>query len=330
MKKILLLDTSIGTSNLGDFIIMESIRKELDYLLDENFVYNMPTHLPVFSTFAVFRDSLAVQNYASADLKFAGGSNLLVKDLKTHYPQWNIHPYNSNPLNGTILVGVGAGAGDNTNSYTTKLYNKVLNHSYYHSVRDERSKDYVENVLGLKAINTGCATMWSMTPDFCKQIPYKKASSVVFTLTGKSVADNVDEEDQTMIDILNVMYDNIYFWVQGDLDLGYFFKAQNTEKIKIVPPSLSAYANLLDNEDIDYVGTRLHGGIYAMLHKKRAIIISIDERAREINYSNNLNCIEKQYIEDDLSNMIKSDFETDIKMPFDEIKRWKDQFKAFS
>ena len=29
MKKVLLLDTSIGTSNLGDFIIMECVSKEL-------------------------------------------------------------------------------------------------------------------------------------------------------------------------------------------------------------------------------------------------------------------------------------------------------------
>lgn len=124
MKKILLLDTSIGTSNIGDFIIMECVRKELDAMLENNFVYNMPTHLPAFSSFAVFRNSSAVQNYACADFKFAGGSNLLVKDLKTHYPQWNIHPYNSNPLNRTILMGVGAGTGEKTNSYTTKLYKK--------------------------------------------------------------------------------------------------------------------------------------------------------------------------------------------------------------
>ena len=91
MKRILLLDTSIGTSNIGDFIIMECVRKELSYILNNNFVYNMSTHLPSFSAFAVFRNSLAVQNYANSDLKFAGGSNLLVKELRTHYPQLNIN-----------------------------------------------------------------------------------------------------------------------------------------------------------------------------------------------------------------------------------------------
>ena len=127
MEKILLLDTSIGTSNLGDYIIMECVRKELKFILETNFVYDIPTHLSAFNTFSVFRNSLTVQNYTNADLKFAGGSNLLVNDLKTHYPQWNIHPFNSKPLRGVILVGVGAGAGDYTNKYTMNLYKKILN-----------------------------------------------------------------------------------------------------------------------------------------------------------------------------------------------------------
>lgn len=329
MKKILLLDTSIGTSNMGDFIIMECVRKELDFLLKDNFVYNMPTHLPSFSTFSVFRNSLAVQNYANADLKLAGGSNLLVKDLKTHYPQWNIHNFNSAPLKDTILVGVGAGAGDYTNNYTKKLYQKLLNHNFYHSVRDERSKEYVENVLGLKAINTGCVTMWMLTPEFCEHIPTKKASKVVFTLTGKANVEKIDYEDQVLIDILKSSYNEVYFWEQGDLDRDYFNKAQNTDNIKIIPPSISAYSELLSSDDLDYVGTRLHGGVYAMRHKKRAIIIAIDERATAINKNNNLNCIEKQEVPQKLEKMIFSEFSTKINMPFEKIKMWKSQFENF-
>lgn len=326
MKKILLLDTSIGTSNMGDFIIMECVRKELAFLLENNFVYNMPTHLPVFNSFAVFRNSLAVQNYATADFKFAGGSNLLVKDLKTHYPQWNIHPYNSSPLNGTILVEVGAGAGEDTNNYTTKLYNKVLSHEYYHSVRDERSKAYVENVLGLKAINTGCVTMWMLTPEFCKTIPRGKASRVVFTLTGKTSGEHVDVKDQLLINILKRNYKRLYFWIQGDHDLEYFNNIENTEEIEVIQPSIESYSQLLLEDDLDYVGTRLHGGIYAMRHRKRAIIIAIDERAREINRANHLNCIEKDEIEEKLEKMIQSTFATEIRMPYKEITRWREQF----
>lgn len=285
MKRILLLDTSIGTSNIGDFIIMECVRKELSYILNNNFVYNM----------------------------------------STHYPQWNINKWNSKPLSGTICVGVGAGQGDNVDKYTTSVYRQVLNHDYYHSVRDERSKEYVENVLGLRAINTGCVTMWMLTPEFCKTIPTKKANRCVFTVTARPENCPVREEEQEMLNVLLRNYSEVYFWIQGDKDLDYFNRMSNTEQVKVIPPTVEAYDTLLSQDDIDYVGTRLHGGIYAMRHKKRAIIIAIDERAREINANNNLNClnIDETY---KLEAMINSEFETNIIMPFDEINRWKRQF----
>lgn len=326
MKKIQLLDTSIGTGNIGDFIIMECVRKELAPILENNFVYNMTTHLPAFNAFSVWRNSRVVQMYSNCDYKFAGGSNLLVKDLRTHYPQWNINKWNSKPLAGVITVGVGAGAGDYTNSYTTKIYQSVLSHDYYHSVRDERSKEYVENVLGLKAINTGCVTMWMLTPEFCKTIPTKKSNTALITITARP---EQNPNEQKLIDIVVKNYDKVYCWIQGDDDFEYFNKFNNIENIELIPPTKEAYNNILNTVDLDYIGTRLHGGVYAMRHKKRAIIIAIDERAREINASNNLNCIEQNEIEDKLEAMINSEFETKINMPFDEIARWKAQFEEF-
>lgn len=320
-KSILLLSPNIASDNKGDDIIMECVRKELGFVLNENFVYDMPTHLPAFSSFSVWRNSLAVQNYSNCDWKFAGGSNLLVKDLKTHYPQWNIHPFNSKPLQGTILVGVGAGAGDYTNKYTTKLYRKVLNHKYYHSVRDERSKEYVES-LGLKAINTGCVTMWKLTPTFCREIPTSKADNVVFTLTGRNEPDSLD---QKLINILLENYAHVSFWIQGDKDAAYLHMFENIEDIEIIPPSKDAYDKVLSRENIEYIGTRLHGGIYALRHKKRAIIISIDERASSISKDTGLLTIEKTNI-DGIRSLINSEFETKLNLPFDEIERWKRQF----
>lgn len=174
MKKALLLDTSIGTSNVGDNIIMECVEKELAPILANMFVFHLPTHVPAFHSYAIWRNSFAVQNYATCDYKFIGGSNILAKDMRTHYPQWNVNIFNCKPLANSVCIGVGAGAGEHTDAYTTHLYRKILSHSYYHSVRDERSKRYVEDVLGLKAINTGCVTMWALTPDFAHRYRLKK------------------------------------------------------------------------------------------------------------------------------------------------------------
>lgn len=62
-----------------------------------------------------------------------------------------------------------------------------------------------------------------------------------------------------------------------------------------------------------------------MRHKRRAIIIAIDERARGINEGNHLNCVDKENL-DALESMIQSEFKTEIKMDFDAIARWKNQF----
>lgn len=322
MKNILLLDTSVGSQNKGDDIIMECVRKELEPLLVKNFEYTLPTHVSPFHCYQVWRNSLRVRSYANCDLKFVGGSNILAKNMLTHYPQWNLNLFNCAPLAGCILVGVGAGAGEKKNWYTRKLYRKVLSHNYYHSCRDERTKLYVEQELGLKAIHTGCVTMWLLTPDFCKQIPETKSNKVVFTLTARGY----DERDQILIDSLKSCYKDIYFWPQGMYDYNYLLKYKNIENLRILPATKKAYDDFLTQNDTDYVGTRLHGGVYAMRHKRRSIIIAIDERAREINKANNLICIEKNEIKSQLVMLINSSFQTKIEMDYDAINRWKAQF----
>ena len=324
MKTVLLLNPAIGTDNIGDYIIYECVCSEMAEIFRQAFVREIPTQMPAFHSYAVWRNSFAVQNYATCDYKFVGGSNILAKNMLTHYPQWNVNVFNCKPLAGSVCVGVGAGAGEHTDAYTTHLYRKILSHSYYHSVRDERSKRYVEDVLGLKAINTGCVTMWALTPDFCAQIPAKKADNVVFTLTARM---QPDPSDQMLIDTLKREYDHVSFWMQGDKDEAYFHAFSNTEGIEIIPPHKAAYEAVLMRNNIEYVGTRLHGGIYALRHKKRAIIISIDERARSISADTGLITIEKNAL-DGLPELINSAFETKPNIPFEEIARWKAQFEG--
>lgn len=322
MKKIILLDTAIATSNVGDEIIMECVERELQSITSESFLYRLPTHLPTFHSYTIWKNSLTVQNFTNCDYKFVGGSNLLVKNMLTHYPQWNVNIFNYHPLKGCVLVGVGAGAGEKTNLYTKKLYQKMLSHEYYHSVRDERSREYVES-LGLKALNTGCVTMWVLTPEFCKEIPTKKADNVVFTLTAKG---QPDPRDQKMIDILQKEYDHISFWIQGDRDLAYFQLFRNTGNIEVIPPRKEAYHQVLQRDNIEYVGTRLHGGIYALRHKKRAVIISIDERAKSISADTGLVTLEKDQV-DGLDKLINGTVKTELNIPFDKVKQWKAQFQ---
>ena len=324
MKNVLLLDTSVGSQNKGDDIIMECTRRELDFILRNNFEYTLPTHVSPFHWYQVLRNSDRVQSYSDCELKFIGGSNILCRNLFTHYPQWNINWFNCKPLMGCIGVGVGAGTGDVSNWYTRKIYQRVLSHSYYHSVRDERTKDYLES-MGLNAINTGCVTMWMLTPEFCKTIPAIKSQNVVFTLTANDRA--IPEFDQYVINTLRNNYTNVFFWPQGLFDYNYFRRLDSVDDVRILSANVEAYHEFLLANDTDYVGTRLHGGIYAMRNGRRAIIISIDERAREINKANHLNCLDMNEI-NHLPEMINSEFETCVAMDFEAIYRWKSQFEV--
>lgn len=326
MNNVLILDTSIASFNKGDDIIMECTRKEIAPLLEKSFELTLPTHVSPFHWYQVWRNSNYVQQFINCKYKFVGGSNILIPNLLTHFPQWNINLFNYQPMKGCVMVGVGAGAGaeGKIDRYTKYVYQHLLNHEYYHSARDERSKVYMER-LGLKAINTGCVTMWMFTPEFCKTIPSKKSDRVVFTLTKGSLP-NQREKNQYIIDTLRHCYQEIYFWPQGIEDSGYFQSLDNIGDIKMLGASKQAYDDYLTNNDTDYVGTRLHGGVYAMRHRRRAIIIAIDERARAINAKNHLNCIDFNHLES-LCDMIESEFNTEIEMDYNSINKWKKQFE---
>lgn len=323
MENIMLLDPSIGSKNLGDQIISECVRKELHPLIKDRFLLSLPTQVSSFHWYQVMRNSLALRDYRNCVLKFVGGSNVMVKDLMTHFPQWNINVFNYQPFKGAILVGVGAGKGSTSNWYTRYIYRHMLSKEYFHSVRDERSREYVDS-LGVKAINTGCVTMWALTPEHCAAIPSNKSDEVVFTLT--ATGGKEDKRDQKIIDILQKNYSKVWFWPQGYQDYDYIHKFSNLEGIHILEASKQAYDDFLTNHDTDYVGTRLHGGVYAMRHKRRSVIIAIDERARSINESNHLPCVDKENLEA-LEPMVLSDFKTNIQMDFDAISRWKAQFE---
>ena len=165
--------------------------------------------------------------------------------------------------------------------------------------------------------------MWGLTPEFCKNIPTKKSNRVVFTLTSYE-ADK--KHDQKMIDVLNHCYDELYYWPQSLSDVDYIKQFDRIEKVTIVAPNLIAYDKVL-SENIDYVGNRLHGGIYAMQHYCRAIIIAIDYRAKEMAASYSFKCIDRNNM-DKLESIIESGWNTEITgLDLKKIDRWKRQFK---
>lgn len=321
MKKIVLFEPSISSLNLGDYIIVDSIKRELNDILYNAYVVEQPTQVPLMH-FYQKRDA-RLQLVSQTDYKFVCGSNLFWQNMFSLTPQWNYNIFNYRYIKDSIFVGVGCASEKETlNKYTTNLYKKVLTHNYIHSVRDNITQNRLER-LGFEAINTGCATLWSLTRQHCNKIPDSKSESVVFTLTDYS---RDIRNDLRLIEILKKNYNTIYYWPQGYSDYSYLEQLGINEKIKILPPNLAAMKDILIHKKVDYIGTRLHGGIFAMQNLVRSIIIIIDNRARDMKKNYNIPSLEREHIEY-LDRMINSTWNTLINIDEAKINQWKEQFK---
>lgn len=327
MKKVLFFDTSIGTLNIGDEIINRSIAKESAKMFYDDYLLRLPSRTSVLSHFQLLYNKSFRENFGKSDLKFVCGTNLLYKNMLRPMPNWNVNLLNTSIQKDSILFGVGSGNNANKITwYTKKLYKKVLSSEYIHSVRDQATKKMLEEI-GLEAIVTGCPTLWEITPEKCKMIPDEKSksSTVIFTLTHYSSFRNFDE-DKKMVEIIRSNYENIYFWPQSLGDLDYLEELTHTSDIHVLPPNLQSFDDFLLNYDCDYIGSRLHGGIFAIQHGRRSIILAIDNRAREIKKNNNIPCIERDSISSELDKLVNGKWKTEIKIEVDEIERWKNQF----
>jgi polysaccharide pyruvyl transferase WcaK-like protein len=80
--------------------------------------------------------------------------------------------------------------------------------------------------------------------------------------------------------------------------------------------------------NVDYVGTRLHGGVFALQNSCRSIIISIDHRAEGFHQTNNLPILKRSEISQKLEKMICSEFKTEIVINQKAIAEFKSQFRA--
>jgi len=317
MKEIVLYSPGLSTMNLGDKIITKSAKEEIDFILNNAFVTEIATHLPLSYYY--------MRHLKSADFRFVLGSNLLKSTFFGFKRQWNITLWLSRITGPCILVGAGWWQYNNKpNFYTKILLKSMLSKKYIHSVRDEYTEKTLKSIGIHNVINTACPTMWKLTKEHCSRIKKGKSNNVVFTLTDYK---KHPELDRLFVNILCDNYNKVYYWPQGIGDYLYFNSLDiDNKKIIILEPRIKAFDSLLDSSDIEYVGTRLHGGIRALQKKIRTIIIAIDNRATEKNKSFNLPIVMREKL-NNLSHKINQEFSTEIIIPTENIIKWKKQFK---
>ncbi|MCI8373767.1 MAG: polysaccharide pyruvyl transferase family protein [Lachnospiraceae bacterium] len=332
-EKVVLLDPTIGSFNKGDEVIINSFKQVMKSWLRDKDVYSLPTHLPICTENECRHMNERMEFFQNQSLKFLVGTDIIAKGRMYLYNQWNVNHKNYLPLSNTICLAVGLSAGvpkPRINPFnkiifkknTKDFYQNIFSHDYIHSTRDEATAEYLRE-LGFQAVNTGCVTTWMLTPAFCKSIPTNKSDSVIFTLNCRKMD---QKNDIQLIGLLQKLYNHLYFFPQQWKDIEYFnsLSFSNKEQIQMIPINIEALQSYFQRE-VDYVGLRLHCGIFAMQHRKRSIIIEVDHRSSDLSKDQNLNLAVRGDLLK-LEAMIHSELVTDIHVNYENINTFLSQF----
>ncbi|MDO4397993.1 MAG: polysaccharide pyruvyl transferase family protein [Oscillospiraceae bacterium] len=317
--EIIRFNPSKNTDNLGDFIIMHYCEKILDELFPKASFKDVSVH-----TVPTESEENAVKN---ADARFVCGTNLLTSHIEENW-NWRLPDgfKRKRAYKNVILLGVGwKNYEDECSAYSKMIYKSMLNPCALHSVRDSYTEAALKKAGIKNVINTGCPTMWRLTPEFCKKIPQEKARDVITTVTDyrKDV-----ESDNLMLEILGKSYETVYLWLQGRRDEEYLNELCLPKNLVIIPRDLKKYEERLEKGNADYVGTRLHAGIHALNYGIRSLVIAVDNRALEIARDTALPILKRDGIKTDLLPLITERRETPIRVNTENIEKFKNQFKG--
>ncbi|MCC0059245.1 MAG: polysaccharide pyruvyl transferase family protein [Hyphomicrobiaceae bacterium] len=312
-KQILLFDTAVSSRNLGDQIIMESIRSLLRLIFPKCSFVNVPTH--------EYTGTEALKLMEKSEYKFVCGTNLLASHVDD-YKQWKLQGLDAFLLSDLILLGVGWWQyQQEPNPYSRLLYRRILSGMALHSVRDEYTKKQLATAGIRNVANTCCPTTWWLTAHHQSRIPTEKSPAAVFTVTdyNKNLT-----ADRNLVQLLMHHYDEVYCWLQGAEDYAYVRRIA-PESVQFIAPTLEAYTEFLAKTKCDYIGTRLHGGIRALQSGRRALVLAVDNRAKEIASDIRLPVIARENTQA-IRNCLEQGWAHEIAVPYAAINSWIRQF----
>ncbi|WP_395444152.1 polysaccharide pyruvyl transferase family protein [Caulobacter sp. UC70_42] len=312
MDTITLLDTSAASDNIGDSIIVEAVTDWLSELRPNAYTYTVATH--------EYMTGHSKRFLKASDAAYVAGTNILASNMEAGV-LWKLRPWDAFEVNNAVLVGCGwLNYMKAPNAYSQWILKKVLSDKHIHAVRDSYTLAHLQG-LGKRVLNTSCPTMWRLTPEHCATIPSRKADEVVttFTFYHRDV-----ELDRSIIEMMKANYSRVHFWPQQREDLAYF-QSLGVSGVELVNPSLRAYDELLSNKNVEFLGTRLHGGIRALQKGRRALIIVVDNRAAEIGKDTGLPIVKRRDVET-MKAWIQGDRPTEIALPRAAIDEWMEQF----
>lgn len=302
------------SSNLGDLIIQRVVERELGRLFNGADLLRISTHVPL--------ESAHLRRLRTCRQMFVGGTNLLSSKMRD-YKQWQIGWKDAWRIRRAILFGVGWWQYQEAPDwYTRFVLRGALSSRALHSVRDEYTRGKLAAIGIHNVVNTGCPTMWPLADMDTRRVPSTRSEVALVMLT--DYAPN-PELDSRLLELVTTAYKKVFFWPQGRKDIQYV-STLNTP-MEMLPHSLAALDKFLAaGIQFDYIGTRLHGGIQCLLSGSRALVLEVDNRAREISRDTGLPTAARGDF-GFLKRWIAGPTVTAIKLNTAGIELWRNQFR---
>lgn len=302
-----------SSSNLGDLIIQAAVDRELKRTFGDAEIFRITTQAPVPRDY--------FPRMKECEHLLVGGTNLLSSFMR-EYKQWQITWQDAWRIRRAILLGIGWWQYQPPpDRYTRFVLRGALSWGGLHSVRDEYTRRMLITAGIKNVINTGCPTMWPFLEFDQSTVPVAKAPEVLLMLTDYYRA---PEADKALVELLLASYGKVYFWPQGRKDLEYMNEL-NYPVVRLEHTMDSLNEFLRTGPVVDYVGTRLHGGVHCTLSRKRSLVLEIDNRAAEMGRDTGLAVVKRTDIEA-IRKWIDEPRPCNIRMNADAIQKWRSQF----
>jgi len=303
-------------SNLGDLIITQAVMAEMNRLFPGEEVVSISSH--------TMPGDAEISKIKRARHRIVGGTNVLGSDMR-NCRQWSI-PGRVMALHPAVLCGVGwQHYQPPVKLFTRVLLNFALSRTYVHSVRDAYTKKKLATCGVWNVVNTSCPTLWGLAGQRKVVNTRKPAKSVLLMLTDYR---KDEEADRLLVSFLGGYYGTIYFWPQGEMDLSYLLSLITDKMFNpvILERTLDALDRCLSAvTDLDYVGTRLHGGIRCLIAGKRSLILEVDNRAAEIAKETGLPSLPRTDMAD-IKRWVTDGWESEIWVDDKPVRKWRQQF----
>ena len=112
--------------------------------------------------------------------KIVCGTNI----LSPNFAEWSLWKMPNNLSGYTNIIALGIGWGYYSNEISDKsktVYRHIFSKKELHSVRDSYTEKKLKQIGINNVVNTGCPTMWALTPEASAAIPHGKAENVIIT-----------------------------------------------------------------------------------------------------------------------------------------------------